>query len=317
MKPIFLLFLLISSATNAWIIDGLGEFKPEKIAPNVFVIHGPLANPNKQNQGFMNNPAFIISNIGVVVIDPGGTYAVGRKLLKEIEKISKKSVLAVFNTHIHGDHWLANQAFAERYQPTIYAHPQMIKSAKDGEGERWVELMQTLTEGVSKGTKAVYPNQSAQHLQVVKIGTEAFRIHAPLPKSHTNTDIMIEHINSKTLFLGDNSVAKRMARFDTTANMLDSIKILRYAINLNLKHYVPGHGKSGGADTAVKPFLDYLQLIKAETKKGYEADLADYEIKPIAIKKLDSYKNWSAFADNLGAHISKMLLEIEAADLSE
>jgi glyoxylase-like metal-dependent hydrolase (beta-lactamase superfamily II) len=31
------------------------------------------------------------------------------------EKITNKPIVAVFNTHVHGDHWLGNQAIVERY----------------------------------------------------------------------------------------------------------------------------------------------------------------------------------------------------------
>jgi ribonuclease BN (tRNA processing enzyme) len=46
------------------------------------------------------------------------------------EKITNKPIVAVFNTHVHGDHWLGNQAIVERYPAVkIYAHPNMIEQA--------------------------------------------------------------------------------------------------------------------------------------------------------------------------------------------
>ena len=48
-----------------------GEWIPEQVAPGVYVIHGPTELPSPSNQGFMNNPAFIVTDEGVVVIDPG------------------------------------------------------------------------------------------------------------------------------------------------------------------------------------------------------------------------------------------------------
>jgi glyoxylase-like metal-dependent hydrolase (beta-lactamase superfamily II) len=126
---------------------------------------------------------------------------------------------------------------------------------------------------------------------------------------------MIEHIGSKTLFLGDNDLVHRFGRFDGTSDMHGNIKALEYAIDLGFNHYVPGHGPSGNANAAVQPFLDYLLIIQDETKKGYEEDLADYEIKPFADKKLANYRDWHGYDAQLGKHINKMLLEIEALDL--
>ena len=42
-----------------------------KIAAHTYVIHGPREIASVANQGFMNNPAFIVTGEGVVVIDPG------------------------------------------------------------------------------------------------------------------------------------------------------------------------------------------------------------------------------------------------------
>ncbi len=312
-----LLTLSISTLSHAWIIEGVGDYKFDKLSASTYVIHGPLGEPNVQNQGFMNNPGMVIGASGVIVVDPGGTYQTGKNVITEIKKITNKPIVAVFNTHVHGDHWLGNQAIIEMYpNAIIYAHPEMIAQAKDGEGDRWVSLMETSTQGLSKGTVAVYPTDSTNHLQEITVAGETFRIHNDVTGvAHTNTDIMIEHVGGKTLFLGDNDLIHRFGRFDGTSDMHGNIKTLQYAIDLGLNNYVPGHGPSGNAKNAVTPFLDYLLIIQDETKKGYEEDLADYEIKPFADKRLAEYRDWHGYDAQLGRHINKMLLEIESLDL--
>ncbi len=292
-------------------------YKFDKVTDNVYVIHGPLDEPNPENRGFMNNPGLIVGASGAVIVDPGSTVEVGNNMLAAAEKITDKSIVAVFNTHVHGDHWLGNQAIVARYPNVkIYAHPNMIAQAKGGEGERWIKLMHDLTEGASDGTVATYPTNSTTNLQVVTVGDLTFKIHHNVtPAAHTNTDIMVEHVQSKTLFLGDNGLVHRHGRFDNTSDMHGNIEVLEYAIDLNLEHYVPGHGPSGGMETAVKLFLNYLKTVKNEVAKGYEEDLADYEIKPTAHKKLTDYHDWHGYDSNFGRHINKMLLEVEAKDL--
>ena len=318
MKKLTLLFAFtLASIAQAWTIDGLGDYQFDKLSKSSYVIHGPLDEPSVQNHGFMNNPGMIIGADGVIVIDPGGTYQIGQNVIKEIKKFTDKPIVAAFNTHVHGDHWLGNQAIMEQYpNAKIYAHPQMIVQAKDGEGERWVSLMDSSTEGLSNGTIAVYPTNATTDQQIIQVGGETFKIHNDITGvAHTNTDIMIEHVGSKTLFLGDNDLVNRFGRFDGTSNMHGNIKALQYAIDLGLNHYVPGHGPSGNADEAVVPFLTYLKIIKEETAKGYEEDLADYEIKPFADKRLADYRDWHGYDAQLGKNINKMLLEIEALDI--
>ena len=51
-----------------------GTFKFKKVNQNVYVMHGPVVEPNKENEGFMNNPAIIESEKGLIIVDPGGNY---------------------------------------------------------------------------------------------------------------------------------------------------------------------------------------------------------------------------------------------------
>ncbi|MBT6360164.1 MAG: MBL fold metallo-hydrolase [Candidatus Thioglobus sp.] len=314
-STLLLLTLFLSTFTNAWTIDKVGQYQFEPIAKNVFVIHGPVGTPSVDNQGFMNNPAIIIGKTGVIVIDPGSAYHIGKKVITEIEKITKKPIIAVFNTHAHGDHWLGNQAVVEHYPSVkIYAHAQMLKQAHEGEADFWLNIMNDNTQGYTKETKAVYPTDSVAHLQKITLDSEQFIIHSPTQKAHTDTDIMIEHVSSQTLFLGDNAIIDFLGSFDASSDMHSNITALNYAVNLKLKNYVPGHGQTGSPEIAINSFLDYLAIVKQQAENGYEEDLSDYEIKPTALKKLHAYKHWAAFDEQIGKHIGKMLQEVEALD---
>jgi glyoxylase-like metal-dependent hydrolase (beta-lactamase superfamily II) len=302
-------------AVSAWELGELGHFQFEKINDQAYVMHGPLEEPNKANQGFMNNPGIIVAEKGIIVVDPGGTYPVGKQVLKEIEKISRLPVVAVFDSHIHGDHWLANQAIKEAYpEVKMYAHPQMIKQANSSPGLQWIDLMERTTEGQSRGTVIVSPTLSVDQSDEIEIIGQHFRIHSILP-AHTNTDIMLEHVESRTLFMGDNSFVNRMGRFDESSSMHGNIDSLKYAKKLHMKVYVPGHGPSGDADTVINPFLDYLVRLQRAVKKGFDNDLEDYEIKDNIIAQFEAYKNWTGFDKNFGKHVNKMYLEIENLDL--
>ncbi len=114
------------------------DFSAEKISNHVYVIHGPLELPNETNEGFMNNPAFIVTDDGVVVIDPGSSVHTGNMLLREIRKVTELPVIAVFDTHVHGDHWLGNDAIKRAILMQISMHTikpfQWSTTAKDRTG---------------------------------------------------------------------------------------------------------------------------------------------------------------------------------------
>ena len=302
----FIISLLFSSAVIASEIIG---YPLDKIANNTYVIHGPLESPNKKNKGFMNNPGFVVTNSGVVVIDPGSTVHVGRMLLKKIREVTQKPVTHVLNTHIHGDHWLGNQAFAEAFpKVVIMAHPDMIKRAKAGDAEQWVSLILQLTEGESKGTRAVIPEKSVKDKLVLKTGGMSFRIHAP-EKAHSFTDIMIEVVEEGVVFLGDNVLYKRLPRMDD-ATFVGNIEACKLALKMSANKFVPGHGPSGDKNI-ITPFKNYLNIIYTEAGKHYEEGLTDYQMKPKILLKLKPYIKWSGFEEEVGKHISLAVLEYE------
>lgn len=315
MRKLLMLICCLPFYTHAWVLPGVGDFSFQKVNQNVYIMHGPLEEPNKANMGFMNNPGLIVANNGIILVDPGGTYQVGKQVLAEVKKISNKPVLAVFNTHIHGDHWLGNQAIKEMYpEAKIYGHPEMISQANSAVGESWLTIMDRLTEGASKGTRVVAADSPVKKGEIINIGDQKFRMHIYDP-AHTNTDILIEHLNSKTLFMGDNGFNKRIGRFDSSSNMHGSIKLLQSIDKNAITHYIPGHGQSGGYNVAAKPFLDYLLQLQKIVQTGFDKDMEDYEIKKVAHKALQPYHDWHGFENHYGKHVFKMYLEIQERSL--
>lgn len=303
---LFIALVAFSMNVSATEISG---YPLDKIAANTYVVHGPLEFPTKENKGFMNNPGFVITKTGVVVVDPGSSVQVGRMLLKKIKETTNKPVTHVLNTHIHGDHWLGNQAFAEAFpKVVIMAHLDMIKRAKAGAAKDWLVLMSRSTGGATEGTRAVIPTVPLKDKQELKIGGMQFRIHAPT-KAHSFTDIMIEVVEESVVFLGDNVLYKRLPRMDD-GTFKGNAKACQLAINLNAKTYVPGHGISGDKNI-ITPFMNYLNIVYNEAGKYYEEGMADFEMKPKILLKLKEYKDWSGFTEEMGKHVSLAILEYE------
>lgn len=286
-----------------------GDYAAKKITDHVYVIHGPRGFPNKENQGFMNNPAFVITTAGVVVIDPGSSVQVGEMVLNKITKVTKSPVIAAFNTHVHGDHWLGNQAIKAAY-PTaiIYAHPKMIAKAKAGEGASWVNIMNNMTKGASQGTKWVAPDKGVNHGDTRKIGNMSFHI-LHNDKAHTDNDIMIEVIEEKVIFLGDNVTNKMLTRMDD-GNIKGQIAAIDLALKTNNKYFVPGHGETGGTEVA-KVYQTFLKKFYASVKKYYQQGKSDFEMKASVIEDLAEFKSWSRFDDDVGRGISMVYLQVE------
>jgi len=304
--PALLLGALMGGAALAG--DIVRDYPGDRIAAHTYVIHGPREIASVANQGFMNNPAFVVTAEGVVVIDPGSSLQSGRMVMKQLRKVTGKPVTHVFNTHVHGDHWLGNHAVREAFPGAVLmAHPEMIKRFR-GVAEEWVSMMHRLSGGFTEGTRAVMPTVAIGNGEELKTGGITFRIHAP-PAAHSHTDIMIQVVEDSVVFGGDNFLFQRLPRLDD-ATFKGSIEACRVAAGLNARHYVPGHGPTGGVEI-VKAYENYLATLYAEVKKQYDAGRSDFQMKDAVLAKLEPWSGWTHFNDVVGKHISLVFLEVE------
>ena len=302
--------LLAGGAAGAHGAGAVRTVPAERVAPNTWVIHGPLGFPSPANQGFMNNPGFVVTRDGVVVVDPGSSLQAGRMVLAQIREVTPLPVTHVFNSHFHGDHWLGNQAIAEAHpRARFIAHPAMIARLKAGAAQQWVEMMLRFSGGFTEGTRAVLPDTPAGDGASFTIGGMTFRVHAP-EKAHSGTDIMVEVVEEKVLFGGDNVLSRRVARMDD-ATFKGSIAALERALATAATVIVPGHGPSGGREV-LERYRDYLTTMYEEVRRQTLAGRADYQIKPDVVKKLAAYRGWANFEDEVGRQIGFAVQEAEA-----
>ena len=311
MNKFYLLVTVIVLSVQTALAGYLDSFTAEKVSSHVYVIHGPLELPNETNEGFMNNPAFIVTGEGVVVIDPGSSVHTGNMLLREIRKVTDKPVIAVFDTHVHGDHWLGNDAVRRAFPDAdIYAHHKTISMIDGGEGQSWLDLMHTMTKGATDGTKIVNAEDALTGGEDLSIGGHQFQI-IHLGQAHTVTDIMILYKEDNVLFTGDNVANKRLIRL-VDASFKGSIETIEAAKNLNPAVVIPGHGKTGGTEL-LDNYHGYLSTLYSTVSRYFEEDMSDFEMKPLIHKELADYHDWSGYEEELGKHISGAYLEIEAA----
>ena len=287
------------------------DYQADKISDHVYVIHGPTDTPNPQNLGFMNNPALVIGSDSVMIFDPGSSLESGRMVLRQLRKLTDKPVTHVFNSHVHGDHWLANQSIREQYpNAKYYAHPEMIKRAKEGEAANWIKNMMAMTDGATEGTVALIPEHALSDGQEITSGELTVRVHI-VPAAHSHTDAMFEVVEDSLLYTGDNVTYQRMPRFDD-GTFRGSLAACDYALALGLKHYVPGHGPSGGPEV-VESFRDYTRTLYQMAGELYDQGLTDFEMKPQIVEALGDYRDWTSFDQFIGRTISLAVLEAEQA----
>ncbi|MCG7867189.1 MAG: hypothetical protein B6D70_04000 [gamma proteobacterium symbiont of Stewartia floridana] len=309
-KCLLLIFLFHSFSAFAERGAAIPDYAADEITKGVYVIHGPLGVPSVQNQGFINNPAFIVGEKGILVIDPGSSVQIGEMVLRQIAKVSDLPVVAVFNTHIHGDHWFANQAFKEAYpEVLIFGHETMRKLVAIGEGKSFMQTLMRMTKGAVEGTVEVPPNRSAAHGEEMILAGVSIRIHYQA-KAHSHSDIMLELPRQRVIFLGDNVMSKRLGQMDS-ATFRGNIEAIDMALATSAVLFVPGHGQTGGREVPLR-YREYLSLLKSEVAKYYEEGMSDFEMSEAVSQSLAGFHDWVDFDRNVGRHISLAYLEVEA-----
>ena len=315
-RSIVVAFMLLvameaSLAHEAGTPSPIDQYPLDRISTNIYVVHSRHELPNPKNRGFMNNPAAIVTESGVIVVDPGSSREIGKQLLKKVRKVTDKPVIAVFNTHVHGDHWLGNHGIREAYpRVPIYAHARMIERANAGEGSNWVGLFTRMTKGAIAGTKPVVPTIGLKGGETLKLGGVTLRIHYA-GHAHSDNDIMIEVVDDKALFFGDvvNYQDVPNSAVPQDASFKGSIAAIKSMLNGPATLFIPGHGRSGGREVP-ESALRFLERLRASVIKHYDLGLADYEMKDAVIKDMAEYKDWYNF-NELGRVIAFVYQEVE------
>ncbi len=285
-----------------------------QISKHVWMIYSPDGFPTPENQGMMCNITFVDTAKGLVVVDSGASVQIGEMAIRQIRKQFKKPVVAIINTHYHGDHWLGNDAFAAAYKDIpIYAHAGTIKEIQGMQGNMWRTLMEQWTNQATLGTRVVAPTTAVDHGQELKFGDVTLRLHH-YGTAHTPYDICIEVLEDKLTCIGDVAMDRRIANMDD-GSYLGTLKA--YAAlekNAASKIWLPGHGKPGAG--VLQWNRELFEGIYYPCEQAIKEGLPLEEAKALVLKDprvASRAKDTKGFETNIGKYVSLAYLEAEAA----
>jgi glyoxylase-like metal-dependent hydrolase (beta-lactamase superfamily II) len=233
---------------------------------------------------------------------------VGDMVARKVKTLTSKPVVAVFNTHSHGDHWLGNEGIKLAYpRAVIYAHPKMKAMAVQVEGRRWIKAFNERSNGATEGTTPVGPDKAVSDGEVITIGGTRFRVLFPGP-AHSDNDIMIELPDEKLLFFGD--IVREGLLGPFMASYKGNIEAIDRGLASGATIFVPGHGRSSDRAAAVH-YRQFLVTMREQVRAQYRNGLSDFEMKPKIADALKDYRHWASMSESLGPLVSTAYLEIE------
>ncbi len=290
------------------------DIAAKKLSDHVYVVIAPDGFPNAKNQGMMSNVTFVVTQKGVVILDSGASVQIGEMVLRQIRKVTDKPVIAVFNTHYHGDHWLGNHAFVEAYKDIpIYAHPLTTSAIKTGQGEFWQHLMERSTDNATLGTIVTPPNQEVKHGDELKFGEVTIRCHH-YGKAHTPADVCFEIVEDKIVHVGDVAMDRRIA-FMEDGSYLGTFKTMDELQKIKPKLWLPGHGQPG--PDVLKNNRELFEGIYGACVEAVKQGKPLEEAKAMVLAD-PRVKKWApqtkGFNENIGNYTSLAYTEAEQAN---
>lgn len=302
MRSFALLIFLLSSL----VYSSQYKLKPQKINSDIGCFFGELASPNHKNMGNMVNTCYVDLGDKIVIIDSGPTYNYAKEAASILDKKFGKKVKYIINTHFHDDHIGGNLFWHER-GAVIVGH-ENIKYAYETIPDRFTRMQNMFDEKIF-GKKGVYlPDQFIGSSFEINGSRGSLLITKLTKKSHTDSDIVIEHQKSKTLIVGDlvfnDMVAPiRDGDIDGWLDALDKIAIK------DKLHIVGGHGKNI-SENAHLFMQGYLQKLRSRVRLAIDNGVDMMDITKAV--DMSEYKNSAIYDEVNGKNIIKAYEMYEA-----
>ena len=285
----------------------------ERLSARVAMVFSADGFPTPENRGMMSNVVFVITSAGVVVLDSGASVQIGEMAIRRLRTLTDRPVVAVLNSHYHGDHFLGNDAFVQAFGASlpIHAHPRTREQIEGVAGSGWRSLMERWTNGATMGTKVVPPNRSAGHGDVLRFGDTTLRLHHH-GVAHTEADLCMEVVEDRLVYVGDVAMNGRIANMDdgSYVGTLKAFDALERDVPGAL--WVPGHGHASRTLLVEQRelFAGIYRNALAAVKAGEDEAAARRRVlaDPAVAKHAARTQGWDG---NIGKYVSLAYLEAE------
>ena len=263
------------------------EMEVKKVSEHVYYVEGK-AGIATDNEGFISNAGFIITDDGVVIFDSLGTPSLAYKLVQKIKTITDQPIKKVVVSHFHADHIYGLQVFEEMGAEIIapYGAQKYIRS--DAAKERLEERQFSLEPWVNENTHLVLPDNTVEKSGSFTLGDLTFSINF-MGKAHSDGDLTLLVEPDKVLFSGDIIFQQRIP-FVGSADSKNWLNTLKKLETDGLTALIPGHGPaSKDPKNTISLTRRYLEHMRKVMGAGIE------ELTPFDEVYADA--DWSEFKD--------------------
>ncbi|MFG6079925.1 quinoprotein relay system zinc metallohydrolase 2 [Paracoccus litorisediminis] len=289
--------------------EDLPALAMQEIAGDLFFHQGAVDQLSRQNQGRIANLSFIVGDT-VAVIDAGGSRAEGEALYAAIRKVTDKPISHLILTHMHPDHILGAEVFAEAGARIVASSrlPEAVARRADG----WmISIPNQIGHLAFLGTQIAPVDQQLTAAMVIPLGPTELTV-TPEPSGHTDNDLIVQDSESGALFTGDLVFRGLTPSLDgSLKGWLDWIAAGPPEPAPAL--IVPGHGPiAENWDEAVAPQQQYLQALRDTTRKAVANGMPLSQAIPAIVNMMKPWsEGWADFAATTARNAATAYSQIE------
>jgi glyoxylase-like metal-dependent hydrolase (beta-lactamase superfamily II) len=227
---------------------------------NVYALIGPTTNRSPENLGNNANFGVIVTETGVVLIDPGATYKGARMIHEAVRSISDLPVTLVINTGGQDHRWLGNGYF-KSLGARIIANENAVVDQETRLDEQLSRLRGLAGDEALEGTSPVYADDTFSEHEVLEVGGVRIELHHA-GHAHTPGDSYVWLPDHGILFSGDIVYVDRMLNVGPQSAHRSWIAAFESLAARQPRVLVPGHGRPADLDKATRDTYRYLVFLR-------------------------------------------------------
>lgn len=279
----------------------------KQVTEHVYYVQGK-AGIATDNEGFISNAGFIVTDEGVVVFDTLGTPSLGNLLLTKIRSVTDKPVLKVILSHYHADHFYGLQVFKELGAQIIAPRGAMDYLSSPTAEERLEERRFSLEPWVNETSQLISPDVIIEKPMKFTHGNIDFTLDV-LGAAHSDGDLTLYVEQERVLFSGDIIFEGRVPYLGdaNTKNWLETLIKMEVA---KIAALIPGHGPAAKNPTkAISATRNYLEKIR--TAMGTAVENMDDFSETYGRTDWSEFKDLPAFAEANRRNAYQVFLSME------
>ena len=233
-----------------------------QVSDHSYYVSG-VAGVATDNEGFISNAGFVVTDEGVVVFDSLGSPSLAWSLRELIRTVSDRPVVKVVVSHYHADHVYGLQVFKDEGAEIIAPRGAYEYLDSAAALERLEERRLSLDPWVNDDTRLVPPDLMIEEFHRFSLGGIDFQLNY-LGSAHSEGDMTMYVVQDRVLFSGDIIFEGRVP-FVGDADTKRWLETLEALETSDLAALVPGHGPAAsdpvGAVTRTREYLAYLREV--------------------------------------------------------